>query len=490
MPGLLFEDQAAASASHPNRTDIALFVGFVTFRTGSGIPGPIQRWLNEAGWTSKPYARPIESLLNLPVPIENWPRFDQLFAWEQRRSDSCDGSTYLGAAVRSFFAQGGRKCYVVRAGDPFSIEAPLTERLQAIERLIPGYLNRRFDCSPADRHTWSGIGHLFGLPEVSFVCLPDLADATGMDRQRVPVPSPPPAGPEDFAECSIDPPPPAADLTVRDIRASRCDKAGYANWSVAINLVTAVLAEKLREVQLVAALPMPDTLPLPDINLLFEAIESTAFLQLVYPWVRTPGSAALAETLESPDGALTGILARNALTRGTFRSAADLHVGDVFDLFPELGREQMAVGGLIERVSLIGPSPEGLRLLSDVTLSKSETYRPGSVSRLVSAIVRAARRIGEDTIFESSGERIWGQVRERLNDFLRGLFEAGALRGESASESYRVRCDRSTMSQNDLDDGRLIASVQFDAAAPIDTLTVVLVMNEGRQMAVLGSEAA
>jgi uncharacterized protein len=150
----------------------------------------------------------------------------------------------------------------------------------------------------------------------------------------------------------------------------------------------------------------------------------------------------------------------------------------------------MEEGGLIERVSLMGRSPRGLRLLSDVTLSGSETYRPGSVSRLVAAIVRTARRIGEDIIFESSGERIWGQVRDRLNDFLRGLFEAGALRGESAADSYQVRCDRSTMNQNDLDNGRVVASVQFDATAPIDTVTVVLVMNEARQMAVLASEAA
>jgi hypothetical protein len=490
MPGLLFEDQAPASANHPNRTDIALFVGFVRFRIGSGIPRRIQQWLSEAGWTSKPYARPIDGLIDLPIPIENWPGFDQLFAWDQRASGSYDGSTYLGAAVRSFFAQGGRKCYVVRAGDPFSIEAPATERLQAIERLIPGYLNRRFDCSPADRQTWSGIGHLFGLPEVSFVCLPDLADATGMDRQRLPVPNQPPEGPEDFAECSIDPAPPAPDIPVREIRAPRSDKAGFANWTVAVNLVTAVLAERLREVELVAALPIPEELPLPDKKVLFDLIESTAFLQLAYPWVRTPGSSALPETLESPDGALTGILARNALTRGTFRSAASLQAGDVFDVFPQLGREQMAAGGLIERVSLIGPSPEGLQLLSDVTLSGNETYRPGSVSRLVAAIVRTARRIGEGIIFETSGERTWGQVREQLNDFLRGLFEAGALRGGSAADSYQVRCDSSTMRQNDLDNGRIIASVQFDATTPIDTVTVVLVLNEGRQMAVLASEAA
>ena len=46
------------------------------------------------------------------------------------------------------------------------------------------------------------------------------------------------------------------------------------------------------------------------------------------------------------------------------------------------------------------------------------------------------------------------------------------------------------MSQNDLDNGRVVATVQFTAAAPIDTLTVVLILNEGGQGAAIQSEAA
>lgn len=483
MPGLVFENQAPASISHPNRTDIALFVGFVAARAGSDLPGSILQWLKESGWTSKPYARPLDGLLNLPIPMESWPQFDRLFAWEQRTNNLGDGSTYLGAAVRSFFAQGGRKCYVVRAGDPFPLETPLSNRLDAIKRLIPGY-PKELDCSASDRFSWSGIGHLFGLPDVSFVCLPDLPDATAMTRERVTIPPPPPDPPEEFAECSVDPPPPPPDRTVRDIRAPRCDEAGYANWAAAVNLVTGMLADKLREIELIAALPLPVE------ALSFDPIKPSAFVQLGYPWVRTPGSAALPDTLESPDGALTGILARNALTRGTFRSSTNLHVADIFEAYPQLGREEMAASRLSERVSLIGLTPSGLRLLSDVTMSASETYRPGCVSRLVAAIVRTARGIGEDSTFEPSGEKVWGRIRDQLNIFLRALFDAGALRGDSPAASYQVRCDRSTMSQDDIDNGRVIATVQFDAAAPVDTITVVLTMNEGRQMAVLAREAA
>jgi hypothetical protein len=502
MPGLLFEVEAPPSISHPNRTDIALFVGFIRLRADSTIPQSVQQWLIERGWASGPFVRPgpyvrHEGLLDVPVPIENWLQFDQLFAWEQRSTRAQDGSTYLGAAVRSFFAQGGRKCYVVCAGDPLPLEASLSDRDDSIGRLIPGYPNQ-FECSGSDRSSWSGIGHLFGLPDVSFLCVPDLADATSVTRERVQIPEPPPGPKEEFAECSIDLPPAPPDLTVRDIGAPRCDETGYSNWANALNLITTCLGDHVRETQLVAALPLPDKQLFLDavksLVRLTKISQSTEFLQLAYPWVRTPGSGALPETLEAPDGVLTGLLARNALTRGTFRSAANLNLADVYDVYPQLGREQMAtmISGnrLAERVSLMGLTSAGLRLISDVTMSGSQTYRPASVRRLLAAIVRTARRIGEDVTFEPSGETVWRLVRERLDDFLRGLFEAGAFRGESAADSYQVECDRSTMTQNDIDNGRVIAYLKFDAAAPIDTITVALTISDGRELAQLTGKAA
>src|SRR6185503_8527121 len=115
------------------------------------------------------------------VPIDTWEVFDYLFAWEQRPLDSqgrhlC--TSYLGAAVRSYFAQGGRKCYVVRVGDPLPYTAKKAEREKQLARLIPGYPNE-LAVSPVDRTTWRGIGHLFGLPDASFLCLPDLPELFG-----------------------------------------------------------------------------------------------------------------------------------------------------------------------------------------------------------------------------------------------------------------------------------------------------------------------
>lgn len=470
-----------------------------------------------AGEIAKGKSATIDDLLDIPVPIDNWDIFDRLFAWERRDLDGRGpaSATYLGAAVRSFFAQGGRKCYVVRVGDPWLVTALRPARLNRIKHLIPGY-PFSLASSPEDRNSWRGIGHLFGLPDVSFLCLPDLADAVGVDREQVMLPRYIPIFEEQFVECSAPSAPPPADSLARLFSAPRCGDEEYKDWANALFLATDMLARRLREVQVVASVPIPQAGLKPetasqaerDLMEFFtsqgkflssrlsrqENGLSSAFLQLAYPWLRTPGSANLPEQVESPDAVLAGILARNALTRGAFRSAAGFHLADVYDLYPSLPRYQvlkrhadnsansLASHTLMERVSLFGLTPGGFELLSDVTTSLNESYRPAGVSRLVSVIVRAARRLGEDRVFESSGERLWTQLRESLNTLLSGLLEAGALRGETPSEAFDVRCDRSTMTQNDIDNGRVIALVQFDAAVPIERITVVLAMDEGGQV--------
>jgi len=219
---------------------------------------------------------------------------------------------------------------------------------------------------------------------------------------------------------------------------------------------------------------------------------SSAFLQLSYPWLKTSGSGALLESLEPPDGVLTGLLARNALTRGTFTSATKIVPAEVYDVQPALpapemrsSREALVWGpnspgpqpkALIERLSLFGFTPSGLRLLSDVTAYPGESYRPAPVNRLVNVICRAARRMGESAVFQLNGPELWGRVQRFLQNLLTRLWTLNALAGASAQQAFTVRCDRTTMTQNDLDNGRLIAEVTFTATATIETITVKLAM--------------
>lgn len=502
MTGLRFEIQAPVVPSDPNRADVACFVGLVRRRPGTALPPEISGWLKQRGWSgSSPHARePVAELCDVPVPIDTWDVFDRLFAWEERGPGGPAGlGTYLGAAVRSFFAQGGRKCYVVRVADPPPFSADRAERRGWLRLLTA----EAWTLSPGERSTWRGIGHLFGLSDVSFLALPDLADLVRVDRTLPDLRRPAAArAPERFAACSESRSTPAADGAAHRLPAPRCDAEGYGDWAGAVRRAAELLAlprkpsQPRREMQLVAAVPLPakDDDPLtepapPAADLLGWLTErgwltGSSFVQLAYPWVRTPGSGNLPEGLESPDAVLAGLLARNALTRGTFTSAAGLAPGDVEGLHPELGRD--AVHRLAERVTLFGRRPGAFELLSDVTTSPDETWRPAAVGRLVATLVRAARRLGDDATFEPAGELLWTRLRRGLEGLLTALLEAGALRGATPEEAFAVRCDRSTMSRHDIDQGRVIAEVRFQAALPIDTITVVLAMGEGGQVSLAG----
>ena len=253
-----------------------------------------------------------------------------------------------------------------------------------------------------------------------------------------------------------------------------------------------------REVQLVVALPLPHAGG--DVREALPPTLASGFVQLVYPWVRTPLSDQLPGGLESPEGVLVGLMARNALSRGTFRSAVGLSLGDVRALEPSLTRQQRLQPlrhqdssgttaprlSLTDRVSLLGPTPKGLRLLSDVTTSLDPSYRQASVHRLVTALVRAARALGELHSFEHSGEPLWRRLRDSLETLLTQLWLKGALAGASAQDAFAVRCDRTTTSQQDLDSGRVVAEVTFWAAVPIEEIRVVLAMEEGGQVTLHG----
>lgn len=520
MNGIQFEEQLPVVAVDPNRADIACFIGFVARRDGSALPRFIRDWMSEYGWTSAQLGRPgfdAEALEDVPVPIDSWELFDRLFRWDRRTGES-SGVTYLGASVRSFFAQGGRKCYVVRVGNPWEGGLTRSARLLRLNDVIPGWTAGQVSCTPLARTSWKGVGHLFGLPEVSYLCLPDLAEVFAVDSDQVTAPELPRL-PEQFVECGTEPADPVAGELVRWTSAPRCDEAAAREWATAVNLLGGMIARWKREVQLVLALPLPKAgTPLErdchewlsdQVDGILDAglVESnrpgvaSAFVQLAFPWVQTLGSNALPERLESPDGVLAGVLARNALMRGSFHSAAGLALVEVSRVWPGWGPEQFdrparhagergtRQRSMAERVSILGQTPRGFFLLSDVTTSLDEGYRPACVNRLVTAIVRAARLAGEDLVFESSGEALWGRIREQLQRLLAGLFHDGALRGATPDEAYHVRCDRSTMSQNDLDAGRVIVTVQFQPAVPIERITVVLGMHEGGQVSVLSSDS-
>lgn len=539
MDGLSFLPAPPPVGSDPARADIACFVGLVARRggvpareigetdedyLGRVLPDALGTWFRARGWRPGRDGRTAEDLAALrdvPVPVDTWEGFDALFAWDARPvemgASARRGDATLGAAVRAFFAQGGRKAYVVRLGDPWPVLAPADQRGvdAAATAFLPGFPAP----SAADRSSWRGIGHLFGLPDVSFLCLPDLPELFAVTPgRRDAADPPPPSTAEVFVECATRMADPPADRTLRGIPAPRCDADGFRAWAGLVNRIGGFLARSAREVQGVLAIPLPvDATGLagqPDAARRVRdaagaqwtqtATIRTAFVQLAYPWLRTAGSDALPGGVEPPDGTLAGLLANGALTRGSWRSALRQPVPGVAALEPvldraTLGRDLSPAGSrtrrhsplaLRERVSVIGPTPGGFRLLSDVTADEDEAYRPANVNRLLNATLRAARVLGETVVFQHHGEALWAQLRDGLGSLLAGLRAAGALADDpDGGEAFEVLCDRRTMTPADLDAGRVVCRVSFTAAAPLVHLTVVLAMDEGGHVSLASRQA-
>ena len=518
MKGLIFEAPSPGTDAAGNRTDVVCFIGFAKARV-IDTPVALTQWLQQEGWwatdTSAASQAGVSSLYDLPLPIHNWEQFDQLFEWDRRPYDdtAAVGATYLGAAVRSFFAQGGRRCFVISLGEPTALQADRGLRDAMLLQMVPHDTGQR-----SRRSEWHGLHHLFGLPEVSFVAMPDLSELTSVYRldTATPVEVPPPE--PQFVECSQSAPPAQDDKDVVHLAAPHSTDAEYVLWHTITRRAAQWLSDFRRDVQLLAALPLPHVQGSAARDLLsfmhlqgwltgtLQTTDSlaTAFLQLGYPWLQMGYGGDLPANLEPPEGVMAGLLARNALTRGTFRGTTALTIHDVVDFSPQLAQSQQfglnpasppqasPQAPLIDRVSLLGPTTDGFRLLSDVTTSNDSGYRQANINRTIALVMQAARAIGEEYVFEVSGERLWQQIQDRLGDVLAALQSVGALAGQRPQDAFQVRCDRSTMTQQDIDDGRVLVNVMIRPAAGIEAMRIQLAMGDGGgvSLSVLGMEAA
>jgi uncharacterized protein len=72
------------------------------------------------------------------------------------------------------------------------------------------------------------------------------------------------------------------------------------------------------------------------------------------------------------------------------------------------------------------------------------------------------------TRFEPNAEPLWASVRLSVGSFLHELFRDGAFPANAPRDAYFVRCDQSTMSQTDIDDGNLIVLVGIAPIRPAE----------------------
>jgi len=71
-------------------------------------------------------------------------------------------------------------------------------------------------------------------------------------------------------------------------------------------------------------------------------------------------------------------------------------------------------------------------------------------------------------VFEPNDQDLWARVTQTIEQFLRTQWRDGALMGTSPDEAFYVNCGESTMTQDDIDNGRLICEIGVAPVKPAE----------------------
>jgi len=112
---------------------------------------------------------------------------------------------------------------------------------------------------------------------------------------------------------------------------------------------------------------------------------------------------------------------------------------------------------------------QGIRVWgSRTTTSQDSDYKYVPVRRFMIFLEQSIAEGLQWTVFEPNGPALWAVVRSSIENFLRSVWKQGALQGSNQQEAFFVRCDLTTMTQNDLDNGRLVCIVGVAPVAPAE----------------------
>lgn len=197
---------------------------------------------------------------------------------------------------------------------------------------------------------------------------------------------------------------------------------------------------------------------------------------LYYPWIRILDPITNQPKSIPPCGHVAGIYARSDIERGVHKAPANEVIRGLYT------DSRDPAAGLHIQVNSANQdilNPRGVNVLRFFvgrgplvwgarTMSRDPDWKYVNVRRL---FIFAEESIDEATqwvVFEPNDEPLWARVRRSVSDFLTRLWMDGMLQGRSKEEAYFVKCDRTTMTQADINNGRLIMVIGIAPVKPAE----------------------
>jgi phage tail sheath protein FI len=207
----------------------------------------------------------------------------------------------------------------------------------------------------------------------------------------------------------------------------------------------------------------------------FRAQFDSKYAAIYYPWInifdpneRFSQGTPPKQIALPPSGFITGIYARNDIERGVHKAPANEVIRGLTKFEVNINKPRQEVINPEGINALRFFEGRGFRVWGARTMSSDPEWKYVNVRRLFIFIENSIDRSSQWAVFEPNNQILWDNIRRMVEDFLLVLWRDGALIGAKPEEAYFVRCDRSTMTQNDLDNGRLICLIGIAPVKPAE----------------------
>ena len=207
----------------------------------------------------------------------------------------------------------------------------------------------------------------------------------------------------------------------------------------------------------------------------------TKYAALYYPWLTVPDPmpdnlAAVRAFPLPPSGHVMGIYARTDETRGVHKAPANEVVRGITGLTRKLNKGEHDILNPMNICVTrdFRPDGRGVRVWGARCMTSDSQHKYVPVRRLLIYLEQSIDIGLQYVVFEPNAPALWRRVRQTIANFLTDVWRDGALEGAKVEEAYFVKCDRTTMTQSDIDNGRLIVLIGVAPVKPAEFVIIRL----------------
>jgi phage tail sheath protein FI len=197
-------------------------------------------------------------------------------------------------------------------------------------------------------------------------------------------------------------------------------------------------------------------------------IFDSSYAAMYHPWLIVFDPSEKKNIAIPPSGSMAGIYARSDNTRGVHKAPANEPLRNTVGLDCQYNKGEQDILNP-KGVNLIRYfTGQGIRVWGSRTVSSNSLWKYVNVRRLFIFLEESIKRGTQWVVFEPNDEKLWARVHRTIDAFLTTVWREGALFGSSPGEAFFIRVDRTTMSQDDIDNGRLICVIGVAPVKPAE----------------------